>query len=40
MNEEIPDWEELSEDEKESLREVVRGTGMIFPDEDDDEYFE
>jgi hypothetical protein len=40
LSEEIPNWDDLSDDERESLREAVRALGLEFPDPNDDDYYE
>jgi hypothetical protein len=40
LSEEVPGWEDLSDEERERMREAVKALGMDFPDPDDDEYYE
>jgi hypothetical protein len=40
LSEEFPDWDELSDEEQEALRDVVRALGMEFPDAEDGDYYE
>lgn len=42
LSDEVPDWQELSDEEREEFREGLRTLGMEFPsdDEDDDDYYE
>lgn len=42
LSEEIPGWEELTDDEREALRAVARDHGMHVDDNDDDDdgYYE
>jgi hypothetical protein len=40
LDDEIPDWDDLEEEDKEALREIVRELGMEFPDDEDDGYYE
>jgi ribonucleotide reductase beta subunit family protein with ferritin-like domain len=40
LSEEIPDWEELSEEERDVYRQVIRDIGMSFPDEEEADYYE
>jgi hypothetical protein len=42
LSDEIPDWEELTEEERDVLREMVRALGMEMPGcpDVDDDYFE
>lgn len=40
LSEEVPEWEELAEDERERLRQVLLSLGMQLPERDDEDYFE
>lgn len=45
LSEEIPDWDELPEEEREAYRAALRDLGMAFPeddqaDPDEDDYCE
>ena len=40
LSEEIPDWDALTEEEKEQFRQVVQDLGMTLPGDGDDDYFE
>lgn len=41
LSDDIPDWEELSDEEREAIRAAVRDAGMSFPDEEEgDDYYE
>jgi hypothetical protein len=43
LSDEIPDWDELTEEEREAYRTALRELGMEFPNEDDladDDYCE
>jgi hypothetical protein len=43
LSEEIPDWDELTEEEREEYRAVLRDLGMTFAEDDDlaeDDYCE
>ncbi len=41
LSEEAPEWDQLTEEERLALRDMVRALGMEFPsDEEDDDYFE
>jgi hypothetical protein len=37
LSEEIPEWNELNEEEREAYRAALEDLGMWFPDDDDDE---
>jgi hypothetical protein len=42
LSEELPGWEELTEEEREAVREAIRALGMTVPgcEDEDDDYFE
>jgi hypothetical protein len=40
LRDEIRNWDELDDEDRERFREVVRDLGMIMPDDEDDDYFE
>lgn len=41
LSEEVPEWEELTDEEREAYRQAALELGMDFPtDSDDDDYYE
>lgn len=40
LSDEVPGWEDMTQEEREALREGLRGLGMIFPDDEEDDYCE
>jgi len=41
LSEEIPEWEEMDDEEREELRACLRDLGLVFPvEEDADGYWE
>jgi len=41
LGEEVPEWEELTDEEREAYRQAALELGMDFPaDSDDDDYYE
>jgi predicted Fe-S protein YdhL (DUF1289 family) len=41
LSEEIPEWEEMTDEDRDALRNCLRDLGMVFPiEEDGDDYCE
>ena len=40
ISDELEDWDELSDEEQERVRALLRDLGEVFDEEDDDDYYE
>ncbi len=40
ISEELEEWEELSDEDREAIRALLEDLGVDLPDDDDDDYYE